>query len=59
MKTSMVNSAILLAPLAAGNLVWPSEWDELEDIYTMMDGYNRRGFTDGEQQNPGNLGALS
>ncbi|KAI9148713.1 WSC domain-containing protein [Paramyrothecium foliicola] len=46
MKNFAATAAIVLAPLTASQLVWPSEWDELEEIYTMQSGYNRRGFID-------------
>ncbi|KAM0541426.1 hypothetical protein ACHAPJ_013244 [Fusarium lateritium] len=36
----------LLPFAAASQLVWPSKWDELEDLYTMMGGYGKRGFAD-------------
>ncbi|KAK0388559.1 hypothetical protein NLU13_4802 [Sarocladium strictum] len=40
-------SVALAAPLvAASQLVWPSKWDELEDLMTMQSGYDTRGFSD-------------
>ncbi|KAH7116347.1 heme peroxidase [Dactylonectria macrodidyma] len=42
----IVTAALILGPLASGQLVWPSKWDELEDIYTMQAGYHRQGFSD-------------
>jgi hypothetical protein len=48
MKRPVAGTAVYLAAVAAGQLIWPSEWDELEAIYTMMGGYNRRGFIDGK-----------
>ncbi|KAH7303941.1 WSC domain-containing protein [Stachybotrys elegans] len=38
--------AAVLLPLVSAQLVWPSEWDEIEAVYTMMAGLNRRGFLD-------------
>ncbi|KAL6409971.1 L-ascorbate peroxidase 5, peroxisomal [Ilyonectria robusta] len=32
--------------VAASQLVWPSKWDEVEDLYTMIGGFRRRGFAD-------------
>ncbi|KAF4120106.1 Peroxidase [Geosmithia morbida] len=47
MKISTTTGLVGLAPLAAASqLVWPSKWDELEDLYTMMSGYGKRGFAD-------------
>ncbi|KAF4460940.1 peroxidase [Fusarium albosuccineum] len=43
---SAAAAALLWASCAAGQYVWPSKWDELEDLYTMHGGYNRRGFSD-------------
>ncbi|KAH6898051.1 heme peroxidase [Thelonectria olida] len=45
-----MKNAILIAlaviPFVSADLVWPSKWDELEDFYSMLSGYNRRGFAD-------------
>ncbi|CAG7558975.1 unnamed protein product [Fusarium equiseti] len=39
--------AIALAPLAAAKqLVWPSKWDNLEDLQNNLGGYNKAGFMD-------------
>ncbi|KAM5354777.1 hypothetical protein ACJ41O_001423 [Fusarium nematophilum] len=46
-------AGLVLAPLAtASQLVWPSKWDEIEDLYTMLSGFNRRGFSDGKRLEP-------
>ncbi|KPM43302.1 hypothetical protein AK830_g3279 [Neonectria ditissima] len=46
MMKLIVAAALILGCLASGQPVWPSKWDELEDIYTMHSGYLRRGFSD-------------
>ncbi|KAF5025728.1 hypothetical protein F66182_2195 [Fusarium sp. NRRL 66182] len=43
------SATLALVPLtSATQLVWPSKWDEMEDLYTMQYGYKKRGFTDGQ-----------
>ncbi|KAF4965526.1 hypothetical protein FSARC_6706 [Fusarium sarcochroum] len=37
---------ITLASTASGKIIWPSKWDELEDLYTSMSGYQKQGFAD-------------
>lgn len=43
-----IAAVIAAAPFArAAQLVWPSKWDEMEDLMTMQGGYEKRGFLDG------------
>lgn len=48
MKSFAITTLGLAHSVAAGQLVWPSKWDELENLYTMMSGINRQGFIDGK-----------
>jgi hypothetical protein len=48
-STTTIAAVMAAAPLArAAQLVWPSKWDEMEDLMTMQGGYEKRGFLDGE-----------
>ncbi|CAG9953274.1 unnamed protein product [Clonostachys rosea f. rosea IK726] len=46
MKSLAITTLALAHSVAAGQLVWPSKWDELENLFTMMSGINRQGFID-------------
>ncbi|KAF9768916.1 hypothetical protein IL306_013726 [Fusarium sp. DS 682] len=46
MKGSATLAFALVQLSAASQLVWPSKWDELEDLLYMQGGLNKRGFSD-------------
>lgn len=49
MKGSATLAFALVQFSAASQLVWPSKWDEVEDLLYMQGGFNKRGFADGKQ----------
>ncbi|KAI3577953.1 heme peroxidase [Fusarium oxysporum f. sp. albedinis] len=46
MKGSATLAFALVQFSAASQLVWPSKWDEVEDLLYMQGGFNKRGFAD-------------
>ncbi|KAF5722037.1 peroxidase [Fusarium mundagurra] len=46
MKGSTTLAFALVQFSTASQLVWPSKWDELENLYYMQHGINKRGFAD-------------
>ncbi|KAK2671207.1 hem peroxidase [Fusarium oxysporum f. sp. vasinfectum] len=46
MKGSATLAFALIHFSAASQLVWPSKWDEVEDLLYMQGGFNKRGFAD-------------
>lgn len=49
MKGSTTLAFALVQFSAASQLVWPSKWDEVEDLLYVQGGYNKRGFADGKK----------
>ncbi|TDZ73125.1 WSC domain-containing protein [Colletotrichum trifolii] len=45
--TTLVTSAAALAHLTGAVYIWPSPYDEIEDILSLQTGYRSRGFVDG------------
>lgn len=49
MKGSTTLAFTLVQLSAASQLVWPSKWDEVEDLLYMQGGFNKRGLADGKE----------
>ncbi|TDZ13170.1 WSC domain-containing protein [Colletotrichum spinosum] len=45
--TTLVTGAAALAHLTGAAYIWPSPYDEIEDILSLQTGYRSRGFVDG------------
>lgn len=50
MKTgavAIVGAIVVLAQATEAAYVWPSQYDEIEDIVSLQTGYRSRGFVEG------------
>lgn len=47
---ALATGAVAVTRIAEAAYVWPSQYDEIEDILSLQTGYKGRGFVDGEPE---------